>query len=451
MLMSKRSGSCQKKELVMKNKMYLVIITMIGGAVTGFSQAAYTGDMAMQNTMLKQRLDQLDKEVQELRQNAGQQGAVTGTSSRMPVWSNLDIELYGYLKLDASYDTSRIDPGDYAKWVDMENENDNDNQFSLTANETRLGMKLKGPSNNGMVMSGRVEVDFYGAASAENKAQLMMRHAYAEIEWPQERFSIIAGQTSDVISPLIPTTINYFVCWDAGNIGYRRPQFRLTKEFSLADDVDLKLEGAAVRTIGRTSPFTGTESGQDEGFPTLEGRVSVTLPVYEEKLTTIGLSGHRGKEEYDVSIYGNSIEFYSWSLNLDVTQPLDEKFLIRGEFFTGQDLDAYLGGIGQGVTLPPPVGPNINKEIGSTGGWIEATFGPWNSAQYNLGLSMESVDRGDVDEGYRTQNRVLFGNVIYALNQQTDIGLEISHWRTEYRGPGDGESMRVQAALKYKF
>jgi hypothetical protein len=432
----------------MKNKIYLVVIALTG-AMAGFSQAAQTGDMAMQNTMLKQRLDQLDREVQALRQSAGQQGAVTGTSSHMPVWSNLDIQLYGYLKLDASYDSSRISIGDYARWVDIENQNDDDNQFDMTARETRLGMLLNGPTSGGMETSGRVELDFYGPGFgiAENQARLMMRHAYVTLDWPQERFSIIAGQTSDVISPLIPTTINYSVLWWVGNIGYRRPQIRLTKEYSLSSDVDLKLEGAAVRTIGRTS-VTGEDSGADAGFPTFQGRVSVTLPVYEQQLTTIGLSGHKGEEEYDYNAQGDSKDFDTWSINMDLTQPINDKLLVRGEIFTGRDLDAYLGGIGQGVTIG---GAHNLTGIGSSGGWVEATYDASANTQLNLGYSMEDVHEGNVNVGDRTENRTFFGNVIYALNQQTDIGLELSHWRTEYRGPGDAESMRIEAAVKYKF
>jgi hypothetical protein len=167
------------------------------------------------------------------------------------VWSDLDIQLYGYLKLDAAYDTSRIDNGNYAKWVQSESSNDNDDQFNMTANESRLGMRINGPQEGDMNTSGRVEVDFYGGGS-ENKSQIMMRHAYLKIDWPAERFNVIAGQTSDVISPLFPPTLNYSVQWWAGNIGYRRPQIRLTKSLALPSDVDLTLEGALARTIGIT-------------------------------------------------------------------------------------------------------------------------------------------------------------------------------------------------------
>ena len=118
------------------------------------------------------------------------------------------------------------------------------------------------------------------------------------------------------------------------------------------------------------------------------------------------------------------------------------------ELFTGENLSAYLGGIGQGVTTS---GLNQYEEVGSKGGWIAAGLGPWDNKQFNVGVAMDDVDRGDVNDGNRTLNRSVFGNVNCALNKQTNVAFEISHWRTKYRGPGDADSLRLQTALIYKF
>ncbi|MBN1974843.1 MAG: hypothetical protein JW787_14480 [Sedimentisphaerales bacterium] len=432
----------------MKKKIFLLAITIVG-AIAGSSQGAGTGNMALENTLLRQRLDQLDKEIQDLRQSAIQREDVSGTLEHKPVWSSLDIQFYGYLKLDAAYDTSRIETGNYAKWVTRENQNDDDDQFNMTANETRLGFLINGSEKDGMTTSGKVEVDFYGAGAAENKAHLMMRHAYMKLDWKQERFNILAGQTSDVISPLVPGTLNYSVGWWSGNIGYRRPQIRLTREYSLKDEVNLKLEGALARTIGRDS-VTSTDSGEDSGTPTWQGRASVTLPLINQKKATIGLSAHIGKEEYDLAASGRNTEFDTWSVNLDFMQPVNEKVSISAELFKGENLDAYLGGIGQGVNTDTTEAIYY-EEINSSGGWIAACFTPWNNKKFNIGIAMDDVERGEVNDGDRILNRSLFGNIIYSLNKQADFGFELSHWRTEYYGSGDAESLRAQAALIYRF
>jgi len=426
----------------LKALLSLILLLSIGAVCA----AAESEDLARENAELRQKLDQIDKELEGLKKTVMQQNDASMEPLPKPIWANLDIQLYGYLKLDAAYDTSRIENGNYAQWVEPEYPNDDDDQFNMTANETRLGMLINGPDNGEMKTSGRVEVDFY-EGGAENKTRLMMRHAYMKLDWPEDRFNIIAGQTSDVISPLLPSMVNYSVGWWTGNIGYRRPQFRLTKELGLQAGGCLKLEGALARTIGRDS-ITETDSGEDAGLPTFQGRASMTLPMLGAQEATIGLSGHWGEEEYDITAGGHNKEFKTWSMNLDYTQPIYSKVQIEAELFTGENLSAYLGGIGQGVTTS---GTNRYEEIGSKGGWIAANLGPWDKKRFNVGVAMDDVERGNVNNGGRTLNRSVFGNMFYALNNNTEWAFELSHWRTEYRGPGDGESLRAQMALIYKF
>ena len=435
----------------MKNLQALLSLILLVSVVS-VCPAANSEDLAKQNADLQKKIDQLDKELQGLKKAVSEQTGQTMEELPKPVWSNLNIQLYGYLKLDAAYDTSRINNGDYAKWVDPQNLYGDDDQFNMTARETRLGMLINGPDNGEMKTSGRVEVDFFGPGASENQARIMMRHAYLKLDWPEERFNIIAGQTSDVISPLYPRTVNYSVGWWTGNIGYRRPQIRLTKEMDFVTGGYLKLEGAVTGTFDRddfaVDPDNPIDPGPYSGVPTLQGRASITAPMFGAQEATIGMSGHWGREEYDINV-GNDKEFDTWSLNLDYTQPVCSKVEIQAELFTGEDLAAFLGGIGQGVTFFAD--ENRYKEVGSKGGWIAASLGPWGKKKFNVGVAVDDVDRNDVNVGGRTLNRSVFGNVYYALNKQTDVAFELSHWRTDYRGPGDADSMRAQLAFIYKF
>lgn len=363
------------------------------------------------------------------------------------VWSGLDIQLYGMLKVDASYDSDRTNPGNYVLYVDSLPNNKNDDEFNLTANQTRLGMKIAGPDDSVVKTSGLVEVDFYGNYAEENKAKLQMRHAWMKMDWPEDKFSILAGQTTDTISPLAPDTLNYTVLWDSGNIGYRRPQVRLTKGFAVAKDTELQLEGAAARTIGRSSTMGSvtSESGEDAGYPTAQGRVSLTFPGLGYKPTTVGFSGHYGREEYDTALTGANKKFESWSANLDVTQPINKWLTVKGELFNGLNLNTYLGGVGQGVNT------TNNKEISAKGGWIAASLGPWDSWRFNTGVGIDEADRDDLSNGSRTLNRSIFGNVLYSVNKNAEVGVEVSHWRTAYKNSDDMDDLRVQTSFIQKF
>ena len=252
-----------------------------------------------------------------------------------------------------------------------------------------------------------------------------------------------------MISPLNPSTLNYSVQWWAGNIGYRRPQIRFTKSYFLNDVIDLKFEAAIARTIGKMGDdfFTPGDAGEDAGFPGVQGRVSSTFPLFGKRPTSIGFSGHWAKEELDRTATGNPDHFDSWSLNLDLSQPVNDWLTLHAELFTGENLSAYLGGIGQGVNTV------TNREIGSRGGWIAARMNPWAKWNFNIGASIDDVDNSDLVgmTGGRQYNRSIFGNVIYSINKSTQVGFELSQWHTEYQDQRDADSIRAQTSLIYKF
>jgi hypothetical protein len=195
--------------------------------------------------------------------------------AKAPEKESFKIVPYGYIKLDAAYDTARVNVGNFARWVEPGEPVDDDNQFSMTANQTRLGLKVSGPITDDVKVSGKVEIDFYGGG--ENKAKPYMRHAYLQIDWPKTGWSFLAGQTWDVISPVNPYTIN-LVAWWSGNIGYRRPQIRVTKVFSMGEASQCSIALAILRTIGPKSEFATVDSGADSGLPTVQGRLAFKLP-----------------------------------------------------------------------------------------------------------------------------------------------------------------------------
>lgn len=481
----------------------MIAALLMGVSICRADNAA-GNDLAKENAELKQRVDKLEKEVEELKKIVMQkaerpeaakpepnivaapkmeqkpavpqpfdtaQGRLSETdmqkilaavqketTKKKMVWSDLDIQIYGNLRLDASYDSSQVEPGNYIKWVRRKTvDNKNDSQFDMTANQTRLGLRINGPDDGQIKTSGQLEIDFYGSGGGENTANPRMRHAYMKVEWPAERFEILAGQTWDVVSPLNPYTLNDTVLWYAGNIGYRRPQLRLTKSYALSSNVDLKLEGALARTIGRKDSTTATiDSGSIAGYPGVQGRTSLTFPFFGPKPTTVGISGHWAREKYD-SVTGvhPQRKFESWSANLDLTQPINKWLTLKGEMFTGLNLDAYLGGIGQGVrNTNTAAAPIYDKEIASSGGWGAFELGPWEKWRFNVGAGIDSPDGDDLAGGagdVRTQNHSVFGNVIYSINKNAEVGLELSHWRTEYKNSGDADAFRAQTSFMYKF
>lgn len=408
-----------------------------------------------QNDALRLRVDQLGNEMEQVKATLAEQGR--GNVAPSVPAKSVDVQVYGYIKLDAARDDSRTSVGNFARWVESEGAVKNDDQFSMTANQTRLGLLVSGPTNTSLKTSGQVEIDFYGNGAAENKPDPMMRLAFLKAEWTDLNFSILAGQACDIISPLVMPTVNYSVGWWQGDIGYRRPQIRLTQGLKLADDVELKLEAGPTRTItDRKFVYTGAtdiDSGADAGFPTLQGRASLSCPLFNGRIATIGVSGHWGQEEENMTntlgVADGSHDSSTWSGNVDARLPVTDWLLFQGEGFVGKNLSAYLGGIGQGFDAV------LNKGIAAHGGWAAASLGPWGKWQFNLGTGIDEVDETDVSANAkappRLTNAVVFGNGSYALTGNLQVALELSYLKTTYKDAPDGDDWRQQLAAIYKF
>lgn len=349
----------------------------------------------------------------------------------------LDLEWYGYVKLDASWDEALVNVGNFARWVISPETRTPHASFNMTSRQTRLGFRV-GTETGSAKLNARWEADFYAGAT-ENKNGLQVRHAYVDIVWPSG-WAILAGQTSDVISPLTPTTLNYTVAWWAGNIGYRRPQLRVTRKVELGGTT-LLLRGAAARTIG--DDFVAADpgdTGSAAGYPTFQGLAGLDLPFRGQTLS-LGAYAHRGEE--NLCDDGVQVESSSWGLYLDI--PLGALSL-SGEGWWGSNMDDYFGGIGQGIK----VGAAGATPVGGKGGWGQLG---WHRGKMRMhsGFGVDDPDDVDLWVGQRARNFVHWCNVIRDFGGGLQLGLEFSLWKTRYVNLLEGTSSRVQGSVIYTF
>ncbi len=353
---------------------------------------------------------------------------------------------YGYIKVDASWDSAPVSVGNFARWVESSESFPDDSNFSLTARQTRLGLRVAGGGSDNFVASGRVEVDFYGGG-AENKNLLMLRHAYAELNWQDRDLVLLGGQTSDVISPLVPTTLNYTVAWWVGNIGYRHPQIRVTKGFDVGLDSRLTLIAAAVRTVADDlSPAEPGDAGSHAGMPAIQGRVGYAWSMADNR-AAVGFSGHWGRENphFLEEPEPGAVNFDSWSANVDFTFPLTDRVTLKGELFTGLNLDDFFGGIGQGVNLAK------KEAIKTSGGWASVEFHPNDQVLTSVGYGLEDPSDEFIRNKGRTKNSSVWANFIWDVTSHVRTGVELSYWRTHYKTLDLGEAFRIQYSLIYSF
>lgn len=396
------------------------------------------------NTPLR---DLLHKENKELLERIDKIEKQTSLLQMKFLKGKLDISFYGYIKIDTIYDTARTNNGNVAYWAESEESIDKeDDQFNLTPNQTRFGFDIKAPLFEGIETTGKMEMDFYGGGN-ENASRFRFRHIYLKVHWKESDFSILAGQTFDLMAPLTANTINFMVMCSTGNLGYRRPQIRFSKGWTLGEDTRLSTEVAFTRMVGRASVLYPEylDSGEDAGFPSTQARVGISLPLWTTKPACFGISGHWGQEEYDLDNKGKNKDFDSWSIALDITLPISEKILFKGEIWIGKNLSSYLASIQQGVNL------KRLKEISCHGGWLSLEIGPFDRWRFNLGSGVDDPSDEDLSPGDRSKNWSVFVNTFYNLTDYCTVGGEVSYWNTTFENLKKGDSIRLQGTMILNF
>ena len=404
----------------------------------------------------KARVDKVEQKVDQAEKSKATSPSVVSTVSS--IISDFKFKPYGFIKLDAAHDGRRVYPssGNFILYVpNGQTTHQKHESFSMTARETRLGLYILAPETYSWVAKGRVEIDFYGDATThESKANVLLRHAYVELT--KGNFGIIAGQTSDLISPLYPSTVNYTVGWGVGNIGYRHPQVRFTYTHPFNDRNKLISAIAITRTKGLINEDLDLDlknDGEDAGYPTVQARLAYATKLFRvEKESVFGVSGHYGKEKIDWSQVQTGFHQETpktWSVNGDFEISLTSCLSIKGEGFLGYNLDDYFGGILQGINADKTQ-KQFTSIIKSIGGWTQLTY-QYNKWKYNVGAGIDDPRNLDLSAGMRSRNTFYFGNFYYNLIPPVNLCLEYSYWDTDYIRKSDGINNRIQASAIYSW
>ena len=380
---------------------------------------------------------------------------------------SLRVIPYGALWADMIFATHRTYPGTYTLYVPSRDD-EGESAFAIDGRRTRLGLNIQGPGIEALedsLSAGRIEIDFEGSFVTENRAGVLLRHAYWELKNLEWR--LLVGQTDDVASPLSPNTINYAVGYNAGNIGFRRAQFRLEHTREFGPDVLLSSQGSLNQDIVTDFPTEVGIRRESSNWPVVEGRLQLavnSLPASSS--LNVGISGHVGETGFDFLTAGpppgllaavDDARFITWSCNLDFQVTIDDLWRVRGDFFHGANLSSFLGGIGQGVC------PCERVPIRATGGWIELGW-DWTAGwRSHVGIGIDDPNNDDSQVG-RILNRALYANLLYDVSPNLTTGLEVTSWKTLYHdlragqvppnlliSTSPGEALTIDWTVRYGF
>ncbi len=433
--------------------------------------------LKQENEQLKSQLMQIQDEMKAMKEVvsdlAKQQKQI---NQKLPTFKDLfqskyKVKFYGYIKFDAIWNSSKVAALDGASfWALPKNStNAHDDEFSMTARQSRLGFIVQGPKDDVIKKMARLEMDFYGANDRPergDRAHLRMRHAYLKLDFPND-WSLLAGQTWDVVSPLAPHILDFGVRASCGDMAYRSPQIRLTKIFRLKKEKQVKVElalsdpkDAFDRWDWVNVPSGSLGHAQDSGLPFAQARVSVKFNNWTDKPMELGLSGFYGKTEYDVFINNDKSHerVDAWAGNVDYQIPLTEKLKLIGEAHYGSNLGTMYGGIGETVVIANPFGGRSMDvyPIRSYGAWTQllAKINKKWSASIGYGFTKNDDDvfkKDTLGVNYRKYNRAIFGNVFYNITKDVMAGFELTHYLTSYSNGDNGKALRAMFSLIYKF
>lgn len=367
------------------------------------------------------------------------------------------ITFYGFVRLDAYFNTARANSIIIPAVVLPENGVDaeeNDAVFALDARLTRIGLEIDAGSIGSARATGRIETDFsnFVPGVPESREAPRMRLGYFDLDFGDVALRV--GQDWDMFAPLYPAVHAQLLLWNAGNPGDRRPQVQLAWQEGDPEGTLLTLEAGAglqgainnLDLDAGLGTFTSTErDGFDAGHPHGQARAALAFSSWvPESRGEIGVWGVLGALETDTSFAGED-DFTVWLAGLDWTLPLWGPVTFRGEAWAGEAPGDLRAGIGQTVN------PMSGEEIRSYGGWAEIHWQTTDSLRLAAGASLDDPDAEDLMSGSPEQNFTVYLSSKFDWGGGLFSGFDVLYWETEWVGEGIGNMLRFNAWTQLNF
>ncbi len=214
-----------------------MLTVIIASALTGVVCADPSlQDLQRQIDELRRIVQEQQKEIERLRSQLKQQQPPPAPQPTVTVPSGERLNFYGFLRLDSIFDSGLTNNIQTPFWVlspsNANKRRTGNQQLSVHPRLTRIGINFAAPPNliKGWDVTGKFEMDWQNAQgiTPESRPLPRIRHAYLQLQ--RGDYSLLLGQTWDLISPLFPSPNDDTLMWNTGNLGDRRSQIRFTYE-----------------------------------------------------------------------------------------------------------------------------------------------------------------------------------------------------------------------------
>ncbi len=252
------------------------------------------------------------------------------------------------------------------------------------------------------------------------------------------------------IWPLSPDSVAFAPGVATGNLGVFRGQMRVERYLQLDDALQVTLQaGITQQVVNDFVPLAGLGAiGSDNGWPNIESRVALALgglaPDTKERPVEFGLGGVIGQARAVAGDVGRVSE--TWGISGDVRAKVTSWLGCKGEFYTGQALGTYGGGISQSLNV------FTGGPIRSSGGWGEVYVKPLPKILAAVGYGIDDPLERDLAPLARARNDYYFTSIFYDVTRFFNIGAEVDYRQTSYLLPNtDNDALVYYFRARLKF
>jgi hypothetical protein len=330
----------------------------------------------------------------------------------------------------------------------------NTNTFDLHARQTSFGAAFTGPEVMGFT-PGAFFVGFIQNDSLTNDAYgLLPYNAYGELK--NDDWRIAAGLMNDVFNPASPTIISLGKLFGSGNTGSFRGQVRAERYFKPGEALQLTAQAALSEPVSSVLQ-SNQRILEDNGWPNVEARLAAGVGSVLElaggrklRPVEVGVSGTVGQLRTSRLITAptdpdlNRAVVTTWGLGADAQLALTERFGVAAEFFVGQGLGEYNGGVLQSFNAG-------FRPIRATGGWGEVYYYLTDQLHIHTGYGLDAPTRGDLDPTQIARNQTYFTNLVWDASKVLQFSFQVDYRKTDYIAFPNAEGVVFVSQMLWRF
>ena len=420
-----------------------VLDARAGYAVTdepvALTQTSERADAPPDDQTTGQRLAKLEEDQQLTDSKINEQ-----SQTKVESGSKYRVRLSGIVLMGVFDNRGTVDNQDFPGIATQPKSLDPAGTFGGSLRQSQIGIETFGPDIVGAHTSASLKFDFSGgfpgAPNGVSMGLMRLRTGTVRLDWTNT--SVIAGQDELFFAPLAPTSLASLAVPAlsySGDLWSWTPQIRIEHRIGLPDGSTVLLQGGILNSFSGDTPqslYLRTPTwGERSGQPAYAGRVSWSIPAFDENLT-IGAGGYYGRQSWG---FGRNVD--GWAGTLDLTLPLGKLFEFSGQFYRGRAVGGLNGAIGQDVLLSGPLGisTSIVRGLDSMGGWAQLKFKPRTNFEVNGAFGQDDPFAGELKRFPQTpspygtllpRNLSPSVNFIYQARSDVLFSVEYRHLQT---------------------